>query len=102
MLLLLAQALIDVYAVSTSRYSGIETFRLITRSDVWDQLVLTLTVAGFFVAGALSYVTPGVLVIVVIVASAYLLIVLGFMKLIRRRRIFSAIRFDRKHQEAPQ
>lgn len=96
MLGLLADALIDVYAISVSQYAGIDTFRMTVQTDVWDQALLTAAVAGFFLSGVLSYFGRAPLTIGVIVLSAYLLIVLGFVKWFRRRRIFSAIRLRRK------
>lgn len=96
MLGLLAQALIDVYAISISQYAGIHSFRMSVQSDVWDQALLTAAVAGFFLSGVISYFGHPPLTIGVIVLSAYLLVVLGFVKLFRRHRVFGAIRLRRK------
>lgn len=86
MLVVLALTLIVTYAVSVSTPSRAVGYRQRSHDDVWDQVLLTSSVALLWLAGVLSYFPGhGGVVILMLVAGAYVLVALGVVKLLRWR-----------------
>lgn len=96
MLVLLREVWIDDQAIHQVRPPRTDFLRIHTRGEVWDQAVLTIKVALLFMAGLLAITVDSFWPIPPIVLSAGLLVLLGLVRIRRRRRIFRTLRLSRQ------
>lgn len=96
MLWLVREALVDNWAVSQQHRSNGGALRLITRGEVEDQAVRTISLLCLFLGGVLSYFMQSTLVIALLVLSAWAQVMIGIIKLHRRRRLFDTLKLTRK------
>lgn len=98
MLYLLREVWLDDQAIKQVRPPRADFLRMNTSGEVWDHALLAAKMFSLFLAGILAFTVDTFWPILPIVFSAFLLVVLGFSKWQRRRRIFRTLRLNREAQ----